>query len=165
MTFWFLSRPSNFVAEVVRGSQDHSHEWFKGRTSLFDTMEASQPNIVCHYQLQQRAMPFWFLSRTSNFVAEVVRGSQDHSHEWVKGRTSPFDAMKASQPNIGYHYQLKQRDMTFGSFHDLPKSSLGWCEVAKSTAMSGSRVAHHHSTLWKQANRILYVTTSYKREP
>jgi hypothetical protein len=73
--------------------------------------------------------------------------------------------MEASQPNFGCHYQLQQRAMPFWSFHELPKSSLGWCKVAKITATSGSRVAHYHLTLWKQANRILDVTTSYNREP
>ena len=97
---------------------------------------------------------FWFIPRTSKIVAWVVRGRQDHSHEWAKGRSSPFYTTVASKPNVGRHYQPQQRAMSFGLFHELPKSLLGWCEVAKITATSGSRAAAHHSTLRKDSPRI-----------
>jgi predicted DNA-binding transcriptional regulator AlpA len=47
---------------------------------------------------------------------------------------------------------------------DLSRPLLGWREVAKITAMSGSRVASHHATLWKQARGRVDVATCHNRE-
>jgi 3'-phosphoadenosine 5'-phosphosulfate sulfotransferase (PAPS reductase)/FAD synthetase len=105
MPFWFLPRTSKIVAWVVGGRQDHSDEWAKGRITSLDTIEASMPSIGRRNQPQQRAVPFWFLSRTSKIVAWVVGGRQDHSHEWAKGRITSLGTIEESKPSIGRRYQ------------------------------------------------------------
>ena len=128
-------------------------------------MEASQPNFGCHYQPKQRDVPFGSFHELPNSLLGLFDVAKITAMSKSRVGITPFENTEEGKPNIGRHYQPQQRTMSFVSFNELPKSLLVWCEVAKIRAMSGSRVASHHATLWKQASRILDVTISHNREP
>jgi hypothetical protein len=92
-------------------------------------------------------------------VTEITAtsGSRAMSHHWTlwkqAGRILDVTTSHNREPCL------------FGSCRELPKLLIGWCEVAKITATSRSRVASHRATLWKQASRILDVATSQNEEP
>jgi hypothetical protein len=127
-------------------------------------MEASEPTIGYHYQPQQRN--FVVLVTIATFHTRCLGGVRSQRSQPREDQKSHLTMRHNGSKRADYWISLPattEELCCFGYNRDLSRSLLGWCEVANITATSGSRVDSHHATLWKQASRLLDVTTSHNR--